>query len=165
MLARGWWGKSSCRGFLWWILLFHWLRRVTFFCMWSVKKSERLAVITHRCTRTLFAGSVSYLVSSKNAFRFVPGDIGAPSFPSSLWTPSLSVLPFFAISCSSWSRENYQSYTMDSFIFLYSLPLSAIPTHSCPLLILRSSPALLCLLTKGPVMPPNQGREVIIYNR
>lgn len=93
MLAGG--GKSSRRGFLWWILSFHWLGRVTFFCMWSVKKSERLAVITHRCARTLFAGSVSYLVSSKNAFRFVPGDIGAPTFPSSLWAAALSVLPFF----------------------------------------------------------------------
>lgn len=158
-------GKSSCRGFLWWILSFHWLRRVTFFCMWSVKKSERLAVITHRCARTLFAASVSYLASSKNAFRFVPGDTGAPTLPSSLWTPVSERSSFFAISCSFWSRENYQSRTMDSFIFLYSLPLSTVPTHSCPLLILRSSPALLCLPTKGPTMPLNQGREVIIYNR
>lgn len=138
MLARGWWGKSSCRGFLWWILLFHWLRRVTFFCMWSVKKSERLAVITHRCTRTLFAGSVSYLVSSKNAFRFVPGDIGAPSFPSSLWTPSLSVLPFLP-SVVHLDLEKTTSLTQWILLFFFTpcrslpYPPTLVPSSFCAL--------------------------------
>lgn len=98
---------------------------------------------------------------AKMLFASSPGTSAPRRFPAPFEQRLWAFFLFFAISCSFWSRENYQSCTMDSFIFLYSLPLSAIP----PTLVPSSSPALLCLSTKGSAMPLNQGREVIIYNR
>lgn len=136
---------------------------------WPFFYVEREEKWKTRCHYTQMHEDTSLVLSviwyqAKMLFTSSLGTLAPRRFPAPfehrLWAFFL-----FAISCSFWSRENYQSRTMDSFIFLYSLPLSAVPTHSCPLRILRSSPALLCLSTKGPVMPLNQGREVIIYNR
>lgn len=141
--------------FLWWILSFYWLRRRRFFfcCLWGMRKSERPVVIAHRRTRTIcgrFCGLSG--IKQKMFFWLRPGGHCGTGV-SQLPFRNMSGRSFlFSFSCPFWFWENSHSHTMDSFIFLYSLLLPAIPPTLVPLRLAVFHPAVLWLWTKGPVM-------------
>lgn len=134
--------------------------------MWSMKISKRLVVMTSWRMRTLCVGfcrlsGIKQQCFFATSWRTLQLRCFPASFEWNLWTffPFLLQLSILIL------RKNYQSHTMDSFIFLYSLLLFTIPPTSIPPRLAVFYPALLCLSTKGPVMPLDQGREVIIFNR
>lgn len=129
-----------------------------FFCMWSRKKSEIPVVITRRHMRTLCLVLSVVWFQAKMVLLCTGGHCGTAVF----WFPFSSISErslVFSFSCPFWFQENYQSHTMDSFIFLYSLPLSTIPHNLVPPRLALFHPAVSCLSTKGPAMPLDQGRD------
>lgn len=103
-----------------------------FFCMWSMKKSQRAVVITHRRMRTLCVCSVGCLISSKILFfatsrRTLWHWPFPPPFEWNLWLH----FPFFLQLFIFILRK--LSVSHNRFFYFPLLPAALYnPTHSCP---------------------------------
>lgn len=130
--------------------------------MWSMKISKRL-VITCGCMRTLCLVLLVVWYQATMLFLLRPGGHCSFQLPSN----GISEHSFlFSFSCPFWFWRKTISLTQwILFLFLCSLLLFIIPSTSIPPRLAVFYPALLCLSTKGPVMPLDQGRLVIIFNR
>lgn len=109
--------------------------------------------------------SVGCLVSSKNAFFcYVPEDIAALAFPSSLWMESLNVHSFLP-SVVHFDFEKTISLTQWILLFSFT-PCHSLPSHPLlSLLVLQSSIRQYCASQQKGQWCLWTREEVIIFNR